>query len=99
MNDAHQHFIKKYNAYTTKSKHVFRQVSGINPTVTGTVEEIQAGLQVLEIEGVQINVSREDFDNMCQTLYDLEVEQQLRYSDRQLYELYIQYITWLNLKK
>jgi hypothetical protein len=99
MNDPTQLFIKKYNAYTSRSKHIFRQVSGVHLNVSGTIDEVQAGLQVLEIEGVQINMSREDFDKLCQTLYDLEIEKQLRYSDKQLYKLYIEYITWLNLKK
>lgn len=85
-------FIKQFDAYIAPSKHTLRAV---NSPPTGNTDY----LTVTQDEGVQINMSRENFERICKRLHASYEDELLRTLDEESLNLYMRYKTYVELKK
>ena len=103
MSDEHEKYFEyRYHAYVREATQSFRRVQG-NIAPPGSIgaysNPLYGPLQVVDEPTVEIRMPRESYYKICKQLYELNSEEQLRVNDPQLFDLWMQYQLWLNLKK
>ena len=101
-NEYEKYFLKRYDAYITSTISTFHRVQGTMPVPSsiGTHQNRLYGpLQVIEEPGVQVTMNRREFEKICRKLYELDHEEMMRSRDTQLYELWLKYRMWMDLKR
>ena len=87
-----------YNAQVTAGKQTFRHYNGFDLSNNG-LQPVQGTLQVVEEPSVNIIMPVHQYKLICQQLADLYKEEDMRFNDPTLYDLYIQYKLWMELKR
>ena len=103
MSDEHEKYFEyRYHAYVREATQSFRRVQG-NIAPPGSVgafnSPLYGPLQVVDEPTVEIRMPRESYYKICKQLYELNSEEQLRVNDPQLFDLWLKYQLWLNLKR
>lgn len=98
MSEQQQHFTSKFQAYTSPCKHTFKEVRGAHVVQVGS-QDVIGPLTVVEQEGVQINMSMTQYNNLCSMLYRMHEEEVARMSDPEVFNLWMRYRTYMELKR
>jgi hypothetical protein len=98
MTEEESFFVKHYQAYKVESKHVFRKVSGVHTSTIGTVD-MQGPLQVIEEPGIQLHLSRDDYERMCKKLHEVYMEEELRTINEEAFNLWMRYRVYSELMR
>lgn len=100
--DSEKYFEHRYNAYVREASQSFRRVQG-NIAPPGSIGSMNSPLygplQVVDEPTVDIRMPRESYERICKQLYDLSIEEKVRVSDPILFNLWMEYQLWLELKK
>ena len=101
-NDSEKYFEHRYHAYVREATQSFRRVQG-NIAPPGSIgaysNPLYGPLQVVDEPTVEIRMPRESYERICKQLYDLHMEEMTRVNDPHLFDLWMQYQLWLNLKR
>jgi len=84
--------VDEYQTYTIPSKHTLR-------SVTKPLAGSQDYLTISEVEGVQISMSKENYQKMCHKLYQLHREEEQRMENPKTFELWMGYKTYMELTR
>ena len=102
IDEIEEYFNRRFHAYTVQSRQSFRRVQGTiaSPSSIGTVNNpIYGPMTVVDEPTVEIRMPYNDYQYICKKLYELDREEMMRSNDPQLFELWMKYQLWLNLKR
>lgn len=85
-------FMKEFDAYVAPSKNTIRSVTSPHGISTDY-------LTVTEEEGVQINITKHNFEVLCNIIEDHFLDMKIRQTNQEAHNLYMRYKTYIELLK